>query len=135
MIFTNPVTGLPSVTGVPGFDILFSKEENKYRFNQFWDVTNNRGEFPVGAGYPPQGPLVPNTTVLLGNYVQQLIWNSKPDGYTRELNLVNIDYNKAQLQRKKFRHYTHFLSLRKEISGNVNMILKTVDSKNQYSPR
>ncbi|BCV02244.1 MAG: hypothetical protein CM15mV51_0610 [uncultured marine virus] len=25
--------------------ILYSKEEQKYRFNQFWDVTNDRGEF------------------------------------------------------------------------------------------
>ena len=46
-----PVVNLDSV------DILVSKEEQKYRFNQFWDITKDRGEFPIGAGYPPTGPL------------------------------------------------------------------------------
>lgn len=121
--------------GVPGFDILFSKEENKYRFNQFWDTTRDRGEFPIGAGYPPQGTLVPGTTILQGSYEQELIWNTQSNGYRRALNLNNLDYNKDQTQRKKFRHYTHYLSLRKEISGNTNMILKMVNSKNEFSPR
>ena len=31
-------------------DILSSKVEHKFRFNQFWDVTNNRGEFPDPTG-------------------------------------------------------------------------------------
>jgi len=135
MIFTNPATNQPVVTGIPGFDILFSKEENKYRFNQFWDITKDRGEFPIGAGYPPSGPLVPGTTELLGSYPQQYIWNTNTDGYTRQLNFANLDFAKPELQHKKFRHYTNYLALRKEISGNVNMILKLVDSKNQYSPR
>ena len=42
----NPVLAstFPSIGG--GFiDILYSKEEQKYRFNQFWDITNDRGEF------------------------------------------------------------------------------------------
>ena len=127
------INNLP--VGVPGFDILFSKEENKYRFNQFWDVTRDRGEFPIGAGYPPQGPLVPGTTILQGSYEQQLIWNTQSNGYRRSLNLNNIDYNKDQTQRKKFRHYTHYLALRKEFSGDTNMILKMVNSKNEFSPR
>jgi hypothetical protein len=135
MIFTNPVNNQAQLTNTPGFDILFSKEENKYRFNQFWDITKDRGEFPIGAGYPPSGPLVPGTTQLLGTYTQQFIWDTNPDGYTRNLNFNNLDFTKPLLQRKKFRHYTNFLALRKEISGNVNMILKLVDSKNQYSPR
>lgn len=135
MIFTNPVNNQAQLLNTPGFDILFSKEENKYRFNQFWDITKDRGEFPIGAGYPPSGPLVPGTTELLGNYTQQVIWNTNPDGYTRELNFANVDFAKALLQRKKFRHYLNFIALRKEVSGNVNMILKHVDSKNQLSPR
>jgi hypothetical protein len=40
------------------YDILFSKEENKYRFNQFWDITRDRDEFPIGSNYPPTGPLI-----------------------------------------------------------------------------
>jgi hypothetical protein len=135
MIFTNPVNNIAQLTNTPGFDILFSKEENKYRFNQFWDITKDRGEFPIGAGYPPSGPLVPGTTELFGTYTQQFIWDTNPDGYTRNLNFNNLDFTKPLLQRKKFRHYTNFLALRKEVSGNVNMILKLVDSKNQYSPR
>jgi hypothetical protein len=135
MIFTNPVNNQAQLLNTPGFDILFSKEENKYRFNQFWDITKDRGEFPIGAGYPPSGPLVPGTTQLLGNYTQQFIWDTNPDGYTRNLNFNNLDFTKPLLQRKKFRHYTNFLALRKEVSGNINMILKLVDSKNQYSPR
>jgi len=130
-----PVIIRDAVVGVPGFDILFSKEENKYRFNQFWDVTRDRGEFPIGAGYPPQGPLVPGTTELLGNYTEQIAWSTLPDGYRRELNLTNIDYDKDQLQRKKFRHYINYLTLRKEVSGNVNMLVKVVNSKNQASLR
>lgn len=130
-----PIIIRDTVVGVPGFDVLFSKEENKYRFNQFWDVTRDRGEFPTGSGYPPQGPLVPGTTELLGNYPEEISWITLPDGYRRELNLTSLDYNKAQLQRKKFRHYLNFLTLRKEVSGDVNMVLKLVNSKNQISPR
>jgi hypothetical protein len=130
-----PIIIKDTAVGLPGFDILFSKEENKYRFNQFWDITKDRGEFPAGAGYPPQGPLVPGTTELLGNYTEEIAWVTLPDGYRRELNLANLDYNKSQLQRKKFRHYLNYLTLRKEVSGNVNMMIKLVNSKNQYSPR
>jgi hypothetical protein len=124
-----------TITGVPGFDILFSKEENKYRFNQYWDITKDRGEFPQGSPYPPQGPLIPGTTELLGNYSQEYIWLTDPNGYTRTLNANNLDHAKPQTQRKKFRHYINFLTLRKEVSGKVNMIFKITNSKNQLSPR
>ena len=33
------------VIGPADIRILYSKEEQKYRFNQFWDVTRDRGEF------------------------------------------------------------------------------------------
>lgn len=116
-------------------DILVSKEEQKYRFNQFWDVTNNRGEFPDGAGYPPTGPLVPGTTTLLGNYTQQQIWNTKANGYVQELNPANLNYNKSELQRKKFRHYNNFVRLIKKNPQDANMILRIANVKNQSSPR
>jgi hypothetical protein len=135
MIFTNPVNNQAQLTNIPGFDILFSKEENKYRFNQFWDITKDRGEFPIGAGYPPSGTLIPGTTELLGTYTEQNMWVTNPDGYTRQLNFNNLDFAKPLLQRKRFRHYLNFIALRKEVSGNVNMIIKNVDSKNQLSPR
>jgi hypothetical protein len=125
----------PNVAPLPGFEILFSKEENKYRFNQFWDITRDRGEFPVGAGYPPQGPLVPGTTELLGNYTQEYLWVTQPNGYIKTLNPNNMNIDKPFLQRKKFRHYLNFLHLRKDVSGNVNMTLKLTSTMNQISNR
>ena len=112
-----------------------SKEENKYRFNQFWDITKDRGEFPIGSTYPPTGPVIPGTTVLAGPYDEQNIWITSLNGYTRQLNPLNLDYDKPELQRKKFRHYLNYLSLVKTVSGDVNMIVKIVNSKNTYSPR
>ena len=117
------------------YDILFSKEENKYRFNQFWDITRDRAEFPIGSDYPPTGPVIPGSTILQGNYDSQNTWVTGPDGYNRILNPNNMNYNKELLQRKKFRHYLNYLNLRRNVSTDVNMILKIVNSKNQYSPR
>lgn len=122
-------------SNLQSFDILFSKEENKYRFNQFWDVTKNRGEFPTGSNYPPTGPVVPGTTVLLGNYAENIIWLTEPNGYIKNLNQAALDYSKPQLQHKRFRHYINFLNLSKTDSRNTNMILKIINTKNQYSPR
>ena len=120
---------------INSIDILVSKEENKYRFNQFWDITNNRGEFPNGSGYPPTGPLIPGTTRLLGNYTQEQIWNTQANGYIQTLNPLNLNYNKSQLQRKKFRHYNNFVKLGKVDSRSTNMIMKVFNSKNQISIR
>ncbi len=120
---------------INSIDILFSKEENKYRFNQFWDITRDRGEFPIGSDYPPTGPVIPGTTILQGAYDQQLLWLTEPNGYIKALNLQNLNYQKPELQRKKFRHYINFLNLTRKVSGDVNMILKIVNTKNIISPR
>ena len=100
-------------------DILFSKEENKYRFNQFWDITDDRGEYNPIAQRP--------------------IWDTAPNGYVRVLNPNNLNYNKAPLQRKKFRHYTTSVLLRKRVvagqSMNYKMLVMIADTKNLYSPR
>ena len=125
-------------SNLASFDILFSKEENKYRFNQFWDITRDRGEFPTGSTYPPLGPLVPGTTVLLGNYEQEVVWNTGPNGYTKTLNANNLNYAKPEMQRKKFRNYLNFLFLSKlatDKNKDINFILKIVNSKNQASLR
>ena len=121
-----------------GYDILYGKEENKYRINQFWDITKDRAEFPIGSAYPPApGPYLPdpNSTVLLGNYEDNNIWVTEPNGYVKTLNLINLDYAKPELQRKKFRHYVNFLKLSKLNSRDTNMILKIINTKTQYSPR
>jgi hypothetical protein len=130
----------PTITPKPGFDILFSKEENKYRFNQFWDSVRDRGEFPYPSpqqlpDYPPTNPVIPGTTILSGSYRQENLWITSPNGYVKTINYQNIDVNKNQLQRKKFRHYLNFIKLAKTNSRDTNMILKIFNTKNQYSPR
>lgn len=125
-------------SNLASYDILYAKEEHKYRINQFWDVTKDRGEFPIGSAYPPgQGPYLPapESTVLLGNYEDQNIWITEPNGYVKNLNPLNLDYTKPELERKKFRHYINFIKLSKSDSRNTNMILKIVNTKTQYSPR
>lgn len=121
---------------VNAYDVLYSKEENKYRVNQFWDITKDRGEFPLGSTYPPgQGPYIPGTTILNGTYPETNIWITESNGYKKSLNLSNLDYNKSELQRKKFRHYLNYINLSKADSRNTNMILKIVNTKTQNSPR
>jgi len=120
---------------INSIDILFSKEEQKYRFNQFWDITKDRGEFPIGSNYPPTGPVIPDTTILDGPIDQQNIWVTQANGYIKTLNNTNLNYNKNELQRKKFRHYLNFLFLSKTVSNDTNMILKIVNTKKTYSPR
>ena len=125
-------------SNLASYDILYSKEEQKYRINQFWDITKNRGEFPIGSSYPPaNGPYLPSpeSTVLLGNYADENIWVTQPNGYIKNINPINVDYNKPELQRKKLRGYINFINLSKSNSRNTNMILKIVNTKTQYSPR
>jgi len=125
----NPTTGT-------SFDILFTKEENKYRFSQFWDITKDRGEFPINSPYPAgQGPYIPGTTTLIGNYNNLNTWVTEPDGFRRVLNQNNLNYLKPEFQRKKFRHYMSFVNFKKNISGNTNIILKINNSKNEISLR
>jgi hypothetical protein len=117
------------------FDILFSKEENKYRVNQFWDITKDRGEFPINSGYPPQGLLIPGTTELLGNYPQEILWATESNGYIKSIRQQAVNYSKSELQRKKFRHMVNLIFLSKENPRDTNMILKIFNSKNQFSLR
>ena len=82
-------------------EILFEKVEQKYRFNQFWDSTYNRGEVIAPAGNFDSGGIGVVTYPL----------RTDLDGYTQWLNPQNIDYFKDPLQRKKFRHYWNKLYL------------------------
>lgn len=95
-------------------DIQFSKEEHKYRFNQFWDITRDRGEFTTKR-----------TSMFL----------TKGNGYTRTINPQYIDYRKSALERKKFRHYSSKLFLRKLVSGSTKMLLKLNNTKIIQSAR
>jgi len=118
---TNPISDLTYPIINPGsIDILYSKEEQKYRFNQFWDITDDRGEF-FNPGIP--------------GFAERTIWNTEANGYIKNLNPNNLNYNKLQTQRKKFRHYINFILLRRKVSGNRNIQLRIVNEKQQYSSR
>jgi len=117
-----PKNNAPQILNYPqinldNINILYSKEEQKIRFNQFWDITRNRGEFFNGV------------------LVQQTIWNTELNGYIRNLNANNLNYNKAPFERKKFRHYVNHVVLKKNISNNVKMLLKVTNNKLLYSAR
>jgi hypothetical protein len=100
---------------VNSIDISFDKVEQKFRVNQFWDITADRGEY--------------NTNV------QRPIWLTAWDGYKKELNAANLNYNKSVFERKKFRHYYNNVLFTKTISGNTKMLMKIANNKNLNSPR
>ena len=103
----NPKNSLKDIVDFPKIhinyiDILYSKEEQQCRFNQFWDITKDRGEF---------------------SNAHETIWKTEENGYIRNLNINNLDYQKNELQRKKFRHFENKVILRKIKSGNVEMLV------------
>jgi hypothetical protein len=111
----NPVSLLqfPKINA-GSIDILFSKEENKFRFNQFWDILKNRGEFTPGDSQ---------------------IWELSANGVDRILNTTALDYNKSPLERKKFRHFGNKLLLVKSVSGDKKLIVKLINTKHLFSSR
>jgi len=102
------------IIGTNDIRILYSKEEQKYRFNQFWDTTRDRGEFT--------------------NF-EQSIFITQLNGYIRDLNAFNLNYKKESLQHKKFRHYYNKVILRRNVSGNRKMLLKLANTKLNMSFR
>lgn len=116
----NPKNNAPEILTYPqvnptDIQILYSKEEQRYRFNQFWDITSDRGEFNSAA--------------------ERVIFNTEPNGYIRTLNPNNLNYDKFELERKKFRHYKNTVLLRRRISGKHNMLVSLTNVKNLHSPR
>jgi hypothetical protein len=100
---------------VNSIDIAYEKVEQKFRVNQFWDITADRGEY--------------NTNV------QRPIWLTAWDGYKKELNPANLNYNKSVFERKKFRHYYTNVLFTKNVSGNTKMLMKIANNKDLNSPR
>lgn len=96
------------------FDVLFHKEENKYRINQFWDMTKDRGEFTRNEFH---------------------LYPTDPSGYKNVINPSAIDKNKPEEEWKKFRHYYNKIRLMKTVSGNKKFIFKIFNTKTQISPR
>ena len=111
----NPLDMLayPQV-GTQSIKINFSKEENKYRFNQFWDITKNRGEFTA-------------------NNVPMFV--TRPNGYQFNINPQYVNYQKPALEHKKFRHNSNRVFLRKLKSNDVKLLFKISNLKLQQSPR
>lgn len=94
--------------------ILYSKVEGKYRFNQFFDITDDRGEF---------------------SNARRMIWNTGANGYVRVLNPLNLDYQKNEFQRKKIRGYNTLVNLKKNVSGNMKFLVLLSSNKLLNSPR
>lgn len=114
----NPALALQyPIINPTSIDILYSKVENKYRFNQFWDITRDRGEY---TGFITQ------------------MWDTQANGYISLLNPNNLNYAKSPFERKKFRHYVNKLRLIRENApgqNNVKMFYKINNMKETISPR
>ena len=114
---TNPLSYLnyPIINVTGSVDVLYSKEEQKYRFNQFNDITKDRGEFS-GA--------------------ENILTTTFPNGYVWFVNPFSVDYYKPITQRKKFRHNVSKVLLRKNPAdpkltgyaarGDVKLIFKFI---------
>jgi hypothetical protein len=113
---TNPVSMLnfPQV-GPQSIKILYAKEEQKYRFNQFWDITKNRGEFSATTNVP--------------------MFNTRANGYEFPINPQYVNYQKSPLEHKKFRHNVNRVLLRKLKSADVKLLFKLSNQKILQSPR
>ncbi len=119
------------IIGGNDIQILYSKEEQKYRFNQFWDITRDRDEFttPPFPTYQYQPGITPLDSPGQNIFITQL------NGYIKDLNLNNLAYSKTSDQRKKFRHYYNKVILRRLLSGNRKMLLKLNNTKLNLSIR
>ena len=94
--------------------VLFSKEENKYRINMFWDATNDRGEFSNSEFH---------------------LFPTDESGYKNVINPLGINIDKLEEERKKFRHYWNKFRLIKTVSGENKFICKLYNIKKLISPR
>jgi len=111
----NPIAMLSYPTiNVNSIDVLYSKEENKYRVNQFWDITRDRGEFSGSTN---------------------IHWVTDINGYSKSILTGSVNYTKPPLERKKFRHYSTRVILKKNISNNIKMLYKIFNIKQALSYR
>lgn len=115
----NPIQNLqyPKITPIPSIEILWSKVEQKYRVNQFYDVVKDRGEY-TGT--------------------EDIFLIIEPNGYVRKLDNSKLDYNKAFVEHKRFRHFVNNIWLIKDYRNNDNdkkIIVMLSNVKNQISFR
>lgn len=97
-----------------GTQILYDRIENKWRFNAFFDLTADRGQFGLA-----------NINMI----------NTDDNGYTFTLNTVYFDASKPVFQRKRLRARTFRIFLRKNNPGNTSLSYLFGNTNNQNSPR
>jgi len=125
----NPLEQLSyPIAGPINTIILASKEENKYRFNTFYDITKDRQEFLTSAPTIP-GFMIPGSGALVPMFITAV------DGYHKTINPAYVDVLKKPLEHKKFRHFGNKIVLKKTTSGDKKMLLKLVNSKMLNSPK
>lgn len=111
----SPLSAIQSTQNeAEAVSMFCSKVENKYRVDGINDLTRDRGEV---------------------SGLERQIWITEPNGYVRNINSANINYSKSILQRKKMRHYSNKIFLRKNISGSSKFLLKIVNTKLLKSTR
>jgi hypothetical protein len=113
----QPLNNAPGILPYPiinpqSIDVLYSKIEQKYRVNQFWDITSTR-----------------TTTGFLE------MFNTEPNGYIKNINPFYVNYNKGSIERKRFRHWYNHIFLQKKVSNKTKILFKLALSKKLNSPR
>lgn len=113
--FNDPYLALtypiPTATGP---NILYDKVENRYRFNGFYDLTNDRNRFTPG--------LVP--AIL-----------TDATGYRFSLNNTYFDYLKNPLQQKRLRYQNTSIWLRRVGNNSNSCSIRYVTTRNIISRR
>jgi hypothetical protein len=104
-------TKYPIING-SSIDIEYARVEQKFRFNQFWDISKD---------------------ITKSNSMFELA----PDGHTRTINKRYVDYGKSQFQRKRFRHFYHKVWLKRiaEHEEMPKMLFRFNVTKTIKSPR
>ena len=103
-----PIIGSSYITST------YSVKEHKYRINQFFDLTNDRGEYSAS--------------------IQQM-FNTPGNGVDYVLNPLYFNYEKDPLQLKKFRNYNNTIFFRTFSPGAIQQQIRISASGYQNSPR
>jgi hypothetical protein len=104
----------PNFSG-PTRQVLYQKVENKYRLNDFYDYTKDRGQFFVTSNIP--------------------MISTNADGYTFNTNTAYFDLSKPWNQLKRMRFMGTRIFMRKMNLGKNSLTIRYANTKNQYSPR
>lgn len=95
-------------------NILYNRVENRCRVSDFYDLTNDRGQFTL-----TQVPII----------------TTDENGYTFQITNGYIDTLKSPLQQKRFRYTGTTVFLRKTLVGNGGSTMRYAITRNTYSPR